>query len=303
MPSGAIFLTGTVRSRGAFALAALGVLAGLSGPAFAQESYVSGFFEFGSRRPAWRFGWNEDTLCYPDMGNCSGRHDGSAWLYRVGAGGQMAFGLAWGSGFGSGPRLEVSVDGALGGGIAPETLVGVFYRDDSARPFPTGPTISRFGMTGEAELVGELTAVAPDPNYRGASIAGWGQKPSAITASVNFLYDFPVGLGLTPYFGFGFGYTVVSTRFGYTASYAGRPELETSHDSGILGRALTTRAILGLGWRPMDRFGFALESVMTGIGEFSGETEYQIYPEAPTARNGLRDLRRAGVRLVLRYYY
>ncbi len=273
-------------------------------PAAAQaHSYIAVFGEGASRRPAWRMGWNADATCYPDMGNCPSSRQGAAWLARAAGGSHPGFGLAWGSSLGSGPRIEVSVDRTSTTGALGDALAGVFYLSSAGRPFPGASALGLLGSTPESELVGELVAVTPSANYSGASFTTGFSQLALTTAALNFLYDLPPVRGLTPTFGFGVGYSLVTVRSVFTASYPGYPQYETAGDSSLAGGSLATRVILGAQRRLSDRFGVGLELVTTRVAEAGGAIAYQMHPAVAGGNEVIRDLRRIALRLVLRTYY
>lgn len=280
-----------------------GLCLGAAAPVAAQaESYLALFGEAGSRRPAWRMGWNSDGLCYPDMGNCPGNRPGYAWLSEIEGGGQSGFGIAWGTSLGRGPRLEISLDRTQTTGIVGGDSLGVFYLSESGRPFPDASAVGLFGSASDAELIGELVATTPNPAYTGASFTGGFTGLSATTVTVNFLYDLSPVRGLTPYFGLGVGYSRVAARVPFTASYSGYPELETASEGGFSGGSLATRLVVGVHRRVLGRFGVGLEAVSTRAGEITGLTAYELHPSQTEASQAIRDLRRLALRLVLRTY-
>ncbi len=284
------------------AIAALTLLTAASAAAQAHP-YFAVFGEAGSRRPGWRMGWNEDRLCYPTMGNCEGRHGGFTWVDRVASGGQTGFGIAWGSGLGAGPRLEIGVDATLPSGEVGGESLGNFYLDDARKPFPDAGTLGLFGATEEEALLGELAPVERDPDYTGATYSRGFSGLGAATATVNFLYDFRELRGFAPTFGIGFGYSVVTARLRFNASYAGHPDLETASDSRFVGRSVALRLTLGAHRRLSDRFGVGLEGVLTRVGEAAGTLAAEMHPSSLESGQAIRDLRRFALRLVVRTYY
>ncbi len=303
-PRGAVG-SGVRLGRPVLRAAAVVVLALLAAaPAAAQaHPYFAVFGEAGSRRSGWRMGWNEDRLCYPTMANCDGRHDGFTWVDRFASGGQTGVGIAWGSSLGRGPRFEIAADATLPSGDIGGESLGNYFLEGRGKPFPDAGTFGFFDATAQEELLGELVPVEPDPGYAGAIHESGFSGLAAATVTVNFLYDFRELRGIVPTIGFGFGYSVVTSRLLFNASYAGYPDLETASDSRFLGRSVALRLILGGHRRISDRFGVGLEGILTRVGEAAGTIEAQMHPSSLESGQALRDLRRFALRLVIRTYY
>lgn len=281
------------------------VLIGWAAPASPQSrgGYLAGFFASGAHPSAWRMGWNSDTACYPDMGNCPGDHQGFSWLAEMESGSGSAWGLIWGTFLSGGFRLEASLERDRASGRIGESGRGVFYLEEPGRPWPGSPRPGGFGVRTQEELTEGLAAVTGGTGYEGATFHSQLSDLRSTTIMVSLLYDVPISRAFRPYLGAGFGYARTSARVEYAASYEGFSELDNAQDDVFSGGAPAARLVVGVSLDLPGRLTLALEGGASAIAETSGLTRYQVHANQEHAETVFQGLSRRSLRLVFRYAY